>query len=48
MESRGYSERTIDAAIDRARNIPRDVALRRVNRTEADKRPVFALAYDPR
>ena len=48
MESRGYSERTIDAAIDRARNIPRDVALRRVNRTEADKRPVFALTYDPR
>jgi hypothetical protein len=48
MESRGYSERTIDAAIDRARKIPRHIALRRVLRNQAEKRPVFALTYDPR
>ena len=48
MESRGYSERTINAAIDRARKIPRHIALRRVLRKQAEKRPVFALTYDPR
>ena len=48
MESRGYSERTINAAIDRARKIPRHIALRKVLRKQAEKRPVFALKYDPR
>ena len=38
----------IIAAIDRARAIPRHVALRRVNRKQTDRRPVFALTYDPR
>ena len=46
--NRGYSERTIQAAIDRARGIPRHIALRRVVRSQANKRPVFALTYDPR
>ena len=48
MESRGYSERIITAAIERAREIPRHVALRRVKKNQANKRPVFALKYDPR
>ena len=39
---------TINRAIDRAREIPRHVALRRVIRRQADSRPVFAMTYDPR
>ena len=46
--NREYSERTIDAAIDRARQIPRHIALRRVLRKTENTRPVFALTYDPR
>ena len=48
MESRGYSEMTINRGIDRARRIPRKIALRRVIRKETDRRAVFALTYDPR
>jgi hypothetical protein len=48
MVSRGYSERTLIAAIDRARRIPRQVAVRRVLKRKDEKRPVFALTYDPR
>ena len=48
MENRGYSERTIDSAIDRARGIPRNIALRRVIKGQANRRPVFAVTYDPR
>ena len=48
MENRGYSQRTIDSAIDRAREIPRQIALRRIIRRQTDRRPVFALTYDPR
>ena len=48
MTSREYSESTIDAAINRARGIPRHVALRRVMKKQEGIRPVFALTYDPR
>ena len=48
MENRGYSENTISSAIDRARRIPRHVALKRVLRRDTEKRPVFAVTYDPR
>ena len=48
MVNRGYSERTLKAAIERARRIPRHIALRRVARRQTEKRPVFALTYDPR
>ena len=48
MLNREYSEMTVNAAIDRARTIPRHVALRRVIRKQEEKRPVFALTYDPR
>ena len=46
--NREYSERTIDAAINRARQIPRHIALRRARRKTENRRPVFALTYDPR
>ena len=48
LMNRGYSERTITSAIDRARGIPRNIALRRVLKKNEDRRPVFALTYDPR
>ena len=47
LHSRGYSNRMIEAALDRARGIPRNKALRKVMRKEEDKSPVFALTYDP-
>ena len=47
-EHRGYSESSLNAAIERARAIPRHIALRRVHRGQTEKRPVFALTYDPR
>ena len=46
--SRGYSERTLDSAIERARTIPRHAALRRVLKKQEGKRSVFALTFDPR
>ena len=48
MMSRGYSERTLNSAIERARTIPRQVALRRVLKKQEVKRTVFALTFDPR
>jgi hypothetical protein len=45
MESRDYSEITINASIERARAIPRHVVLRRANRKQEDRRPVFALTF---
>jgi hypothetical protein len=46
--SRGYSVRMIDSAIERARAIPRDQALRKVLTNKASNRPVFAVTFDPR
>ena len=48
MLSRGYSDRMIDSAIERARTIPRHVALRKVFKKDKDKRPIFVTTYDPR
>ena len=48
MISRGYSELMINSAIERARNVPRHIALRKVVKTQESRRPVFALTYDPR
>ena len=46
---RGYSVRLIDSAIQRARSIPRKVSLYKSKNTkESNKRPVFAVSYDPR
>ena len=46
--SRGYEARGIDAAVDRARKIPRLEALKRVVRSKTARRPVFVITYDPR
>ena len=37
LTNRGYSERTINSAIDRARGIPRNVSLRRVLKKKEDQ-----------
>jgi hypothetical protein len=48
MMSRGYSERMLSSAIDRVGRVPCQVALRRVLRNKEERRPVFAVTYDPR
>ena len=45
---RNYPERAIESAIEKAKGIPRLVALRRVNKKKQSKRPVFAITFDPR
>ena len=47
--ARNYPEKLLDSSINRARKIPRKVALLKVRKKEEDiKRPVFAVKYDPR
>ena len=48
MKSRGYSDRIISSAIERARSIPRHIALRKVIKSQESKRPLIAMTYDPR
>ena len=38
----------VDTALTKARNVPRLAALRKVSKQDKGKRPVFALAFDPR
>ena len=45
---REYSPGVIDAAIAKARAIPRQRALLRVPRQEITSRPVFVVYFDPR
>ena len=45
---RGYPNLLLDSAIERNRQIPRKVALRRVNRQEKTKGSIFSQTYDPR
>ena len=45
---RGYSRLVIDSAIERARQIPRSVALRKVINPNQQEGPIFAHTYDPR
>ena len=45
---RGYPVNSVDSAIERARQIPREKALKKVNTSRQSKGPVFALLYDPR
>ncbi len=45
---RDYPESIIDAAIAKAREIPREDALRKVSRQESNSRPTFVVLYDPR
>ena len=46
--SREYKPGLIDSAINRAKQIPRTEALKKVERAKASKRPVFVVSYDPR
>ena len=45
---REYPPGIIDAAIAKARAVPRLVALRRVPRQQTNTRPAFVVGYDPR
>ena len=45
---RDYKPGLIDAAIEKAKAIPRDEALKKVNPEKQNKRPVFVVTYDPR
>ena len=46
---RNYKKNIINSAIDRAKQIPRKEALKRVNIDKNEnRRPVFAVMYDPR
>ena len=38
----------INSAIEKARNVPRSEALKRVSRKNSSRRPVFVINYDPR
>ena len=46
--ARNYPENLIDRAVNKAKKIPRKVALLKVKKNTEEKRPVFALRYDPR
>ena len=45
--SREYSAGIINAAIERARNIPRHIALQKVFREKTTDRPVLSIQYHP-
>ena len=45
---REYNENLINSAIEKAKKIPRKSALRKVERKNQLRRPVFAVKYDPR
>ena len=45
---RSYPERLIYSSIDRARNIPRHIALRKSKKKSSINRPILAIKYDPR
>ena len=49
LTSRGYKSRLIDQAIEKARIIPRERALERVNvdKSKNQRRPVFSIEYHP-
>ena len=46
--SRDYKPGIINSAIEKARNVPRSEALKRVFRKKSSRRPVFVVNYDPR
>lgn len=43
-----YRPGIVDAAIAKAKQIPRSEALKRVERSKTSDRPVFVIRYDPR
>ena len=46
--ARNYPENLVDRSIEKARKVPRKVALMKVKKKITEKRPIFALKYDPR
>ena len=48
MLQRKYPETLVDRGIEKARKIPRMVALLRVKKKTPQNRPIFAVKYDPR
>jgi hypothetical protein len=48
LSERKYNPSLIDASIRRARAIPRLQALKQVAQPSPNRRPVFAVTYDPR
>ena len=46
--AREYPESLIDRAVERAKKIPRKVALYKVTKKITEERPIFALKFDPR
>ena len=45
---RGYNDGMVDTALAKAKRVPRDAALKKVPIKRKNKRPVFAVTYDPR
>ena len=48
LTARGYPEELLNRGINKARKIPRKVALVKVEKNITQNRPVFAVKYDPR
>ena len=46
--SRDYRPGIINSAIEKARNVPRSEALKRVSKQKSSRRPVFVMNFDPR
>ena len=46
--SRDYKPKIIDSAIEKARNVPRNEALKKVNKEKTSSRPVFVMHFDQR
>jgi len=45
---RGYSKDLVESSIQKARLVPREVALRKVRKKKLNKGPIFAVTHDPR
>ena len=48
LMQRGYNEQSVDRSIAKAKQVPRHQALKKRIKKEAEKRPVFAIHFDPR
>ena len=46
--SRDYKQKSVEAAIDKARQIPKKEAIKKVVKNEDSRRPVFVVNFDPR
>ena len=46
--ARDYNHQLVDSAINKARAIPRNIALRKKPKKKISERPVFAIKFDPR